>query len=150
MAVVRFWDTSALAKRYFQEDGSAYVVALLDDEEALHVASRLTLAEVPSAIVRRVTAQDDADRLLAQFDRDIRLLFDLAEFDNALVDEAAVLVRRHRLRGCDSLQLASALRLAKAAEGDLLVFICADGDLNTAAAAEGLAVVDPNEEMSEK
>ena len=49
---------------------------------------------------------------------------------------------KHRLRGCDALQLAAAVSLKKAA-GRPVRFICADEDLNVAARAEGLAVVDP-------
>lgn len=143
-----FWDTSALVKRYFAEIGSERVATLLADDEASHVASRLTLAEVPSAIVRRVQDAQVASVLLTQFDRDIAMLFSLSEFDNALVDEATALVRKHSLRGCDSLQLAAALRIF--ADISSLVFVSADGELNAAATSEGLLVVNPNEEMSEE
>lgn len=140
--MVLFWDTSALTKRYFTEDGSAHVAALLAGEDNTHIASRLTLAEVPSAIVRQVPDTSVADKLLARFQRDMEILFSLSSFDDALVDEAANLVRRHRLRGCDSLQLAAALRVA--IEVPSLIFLSADIELNAAAASEKLSVIDPN------
>lgn len=143
--MILFWDTSALTKRYFAEVGSSNVTSLLAGKDnTTHVASRLTLAEVPAAIVQRIQNAGAANDLLARFDRDVAMLFSLSSFDNALANEAAGLVRRHRLRGCDALQLAAALRIF--ARDPAMVFICADGELNTAAASEGLSVINPNEE----
>ncbi len=143
-----FYDTSAVVKQYFAETGSKRVDAMLSDAAITHIISRLTLTEVNSAIVRRARAQAVAD-LTRRFEHDVEAVFGTVMLDEAMFDEAVVLVRRHRLRGCDSLQLASAIRLNQALqtmdEVDRVIFICADDDLNAAATAEGLAVVNPGD-----
>jgi len=143
-----FYDTSAIVKQYFAETGSKRVDAMLSDAAITHIISRLTLTEVNSAIVRRARAQAVAD-LTRRFEHDVEAVFGTVMLDEAMFDEAVVLVRRHRLRGCDSLQLASAIRLNQALqmidEVDRVIFICADDDLNAAATAEGLAVMNPGD-----
>jgi hypothetical protein len=57
------------------------------------------------------------------------------------------LTRRQKLRGCDAIQLASALALHDALrQNDLpgITFVCADDDLLSAASTEGLAIENPN------
>jgi predicted nucleic acid-binding protein len=69
------------------------------------------------------------------------------EVTEALVDMAMTLAERHGLRGYDAVQLAATLELqtALAASGlPALTVISSDAELNTAAAAEGLVVEDPN------
>jgi predicted nucleic acid-binding protein len=59
-----------------------------------------------------------------------------------VVRHAAQLADRHVLRAYDAVQLAAALEVQLSVPG--LVLLSADGELNAAAAAEGLAVEDPN------
>jgi hypothetical protein len=56
------------------------------------------------------------------------------------------LAEAHAIRGYDAVHLAAALELSAAslAIGTTVMLISADTALNTAAAAEGLAVEDPN------
>ena len=60
---------------------------------------------------------------------------------------AADLARKHGLRGYDAVQLAAALevngRFQSASAGGITL-VSADKELNAAATAEGIAVVDPN------
>ena len=143
-----FYDTSAIVKQYFVEAGSKRVDAMLTDPAITHVISPLTLTEVNSAIVRRAHANAVAG-LTRRFEHDVEAVFGTVMIDEALFDEAVLLVRRHRLRGCDSLQLASALRVNQAlqtmGEVDQVTFVGADDDLNAAATAEGLAVMNPGD-----
>ena len=147
---VLFWDTSALVKKYFAEVGSETVQVLLGAPGHFHNIAPLTLAEVSSAIVRRANP-DQATELLAAFDEDVRPggLVNVLEFPDDIFGRAVELVRRHRLRGCDALQLVAAVAWAVAfreledvGEQDYL-FVCADDALNVAARAEGLAVINP-------
>lgn len=139
-----FYDTSAIVKRYFAETGSQRVDNMIADSTIIHAISRLTLAEVSAAIIRRLQTAA-AVELVARFDNDASVVFGYVIVDDAMFDESVVLVRRHRLRGCDSLQLASALRLAQAiGADDDFTFVCADDELNQAAQAEGLTVENPN------
>jgi hypothetical protein len=59
------------------------------------------------------------------------------DVDRTLLAVATDLAGRRRLRGYDAVQLASGLRAADVT-GDPS-FVCLDGELNAAAAAEGLA-----------
>jgi len=58
---------------------------------------------------------------------------------------AVELAQRRKIRGCDSIQLATAILLdAKFLEQDLsLTLVAADGDLLDTAKAEGLATINP-------
>lgn len=147
-----FWDTSAIVKRYFEERGSEAVNRLFGVEQGRHFASQLIRAEVTSAIVRRTEDTQTARRLFDDFLHDLAVQVDLLGLDDGLVDAGVDLISRHRLRGCDSLHLAAALRIYTELNRDLLddepainlVFVCADEDLNAAAVTEGLTIDNPN------
>jgi predicted nucleic acid-binding protein len=107
---IHFYDTSAIVKRYFIESGSDRVNDLLSHPESGHLLSRLAVVEVNAAIARRAQP-DDVDGLMARFDNDARRAYEITIVDDAMFDSAINLVKRYRLRGCDSLQLASAMRV---------------------------------------
>ena len=145
-----FWDSSALVKRYFDEPGTATVRGWAADASRQHWITRITLAEISSVIVRRIPA-NDAAQYLAQFDTDVRS-FNIGSLDDTLVTEAVALTRLHRLRGCDSLQLAAARRLDNAItqlnesqtdDADVFFIVCTDAELNRAATVCGLVVINP-------
>ena len=135
--MIEFFDSSALLKRYVDEPGSAQVDALLATD-AERAVSAITHTEVACALARRVS---NTTRLLGQLSDDLKSPLHVAITDEVIAMSVALGVK-HRLRGCDALQLAAAVSLKKAA-GRPVRFICADEDLNVAARAEGLAVVDP-------
>lgn len=141
MTDIFFFDSSALVKRYFLEPGTNYVNRLVSSYPTVHFIARITLAEIASAIVRRAPLVN-VSVLLAYFDNDARQVFTSVTVDDALIDAAVVLIRVHRLRGADSLQLAAALRIARRLPN--LSFVSADDELNGAALGEGLAVENPN------
>ncbi|MBI3801180.1 MAG: hypothetical protein HY268_29940 [Deltaproteobacteria bacterium] len=63
-----------------------------------------------------------------------------------MIDRAVELTQRHRLRGYDAVQLATALVTAETMQTQNLsapFFVAADGDLLTAAAAEHLSIENP-------
>jgi len=71
----------------------------------------------------------------------------LVAITRAIIDRAVRLTQGHKLRGYDAVQLATALAVDTAltvAGLSQLIFVAADGDLLTAANAEGLATEDPN------
>lgn len=142
-----FLDTSAVVKRYVQEAGTAWVQALTDPAagHALCLA-RVTQAEVVAAVTRRERRGDltphAAAVALADFGYDFDNQYVVVEAAAAVVARAAALARAHALRGYDAVQLAAAL--AVHAWDASLTLVSSDADLNAAAAAEGLAVEDPN------
>jgi predicted nucleic acid-binding protein len=149
---VYFCDSSAIVKCYVQERGSAWMVTLLDATAGHHLyLARITGAEVIAAIRRSARrgeiAAPDAVAALAQFRQDFAGLYRLIESTPALVTRAMALAETQVLRGYDAVQLAAAVEVnirGTALGLPVLTLVSADGELNVAAAAEGLAVEDPN------
>jgi predicted nucleic acid-binding protein len=146
-----FFDTSALVKRHVIEAGSPWVKSLVRPKAAhtLYIA-RITAVEVTSAITRRQHAGDlsaaQAGAILGHFRRQLTEYYRIIELTPALFAEAMLAARKHRLRAYDAVQLAVVLEVHRL-QRDLglgpVTLVPADRPLNTAAAAEGLAVEDP-------
>ena len=130
--------TSALAKRYVTEAGSAWVRALVRRRKSL-VVSRIAYAELAATVARlwREAHLDAAarDAFFANLDEDFSRLTVL-EVRPAIVARIPELVVRHPLRGYDAVHLASALALV--ARGGSVDFWSSDRRLTAAARAEGL------------
>jgi predicted nucleic acid-binding protein len=147
-----FFDSSALAKRYVTETGTAWVQALTDPAAGHGVyVARITLVELVSAIARRRRNGDltpsAASAALIDVRADFATDYQVIEITAALITRAEALAEQHALRGYDAVQLAAALEVNAAyiaAGQPPVILISADLDLNAAAAAEGLSVDDPN------
>ena len=143
-----FLDTSAVVKRYVLEPGTTRVQALTDPTIShSHFLVRITLAEVVAAVTRRekggsITSANAA-AALADFHHDFTQQYRVIEVSRSLVDRAALLARKHTLRGYDAVQLAAALEIRVFEPSHVLV--SADRDLNNAAMAEGLTVENPSD-----
>ena len=148
-----FFDSSALAKRYLSEVGTAWVRTLVAPITGHTIwIAELTEVEVASALAARQRAPRGITR--QERDATVALLalhcgseYRLVALNRSILDAAIDLTQRHRLRAYDAVQLATAL----AANAALLAagllgptFVAADGDLIAAARAEGLAADDPN------
>lgn len=148
-----YLDSSALVKRYLPEVGTAWVRTLTDPAAGNTISSaEITRVEVaaafaarhrsPSSITRR--ERDGAVRLLS---RHCTAEYGLVAASPGILDRAVDLTQRHRLRGYDAVQLATALAVEaslRAAGLPSLTFVVADADLVAAARVEGLAADDPN------
>jgi predicted nucleic acid-binding protein len=149
---VYFCDSSAIVKCYVQEQGSAWMVALLDAATAHHLyLARITGVEVIAAMRRRAHRGDiaatDLVAALAQFRQDFAALYRIIEITPALITRAMALAETYAMRGYDAVQLAAAVEVhARGATLGLpvLTLVSADEDLNVVATAEGLAVENPN------
>lgn len=141
-----FIDSSALLKRYRSEAGSERVSELLEGADSV-VISRLATVEVSAALVRRARATKvapaDLQAALADFDADLAW-FDIVELDEELMGRAVAVARAHRLRGADAIQLACALWAREDAGRVGIAFVGSDRELNEAAAAEGMQIIDPS------
>lgn len=127
-------------KLLLPEPESGDVDAFIRDAE-FAAGSRLLATESRSAIARRLhhlkapAAVVESSRARC---RDwLRAVF-FVELDAELANDAGAVAERHLLRALDAIQLASALRLARAAEG--VVVATFDGDLRKACRAESLAI----------
>ena len=140
--MILFLDTSSLLKHYIREAGSDDVSSWMENSEVV-ATSRATLAESAAALSRRPRhsglPRSGCREALADLKRD------WPHYVAVDPDEhrAADLAWRRRLRGYDAVQLAAALTAQELAEPETLVFSSFDAELDAAARAEGLTVIEP-------
>jgi len=148
-----YLDTSALGKRYVEETGTAWLIALFrSPAEHTFLTARITMVEIYSALARR---RREGSVLPAHCDIARRAFtahsftdYAFIELDLDIIAQAQELLWRHALYAYDAVQLASALtvnQILLAAELLPLVFVSADDRLNLAASAEGLLVDNPHD-----
>ena len=139
--MIRYFDASALAKRYVQEQDTAAVQRLLTHGSS--ATSCLSLTEVASAIVRRCRegafSVAERDRALAALQADFRTLY-VVELSPAISTITLDLLVRHQLRAGDAVQLASCLYLQQQL-GQPVPFVVYDTRLIAAARQEALRIL---------
>ena len=139
--MIRFFDASALAKRYIRAEGTSEVNRWL--RESRPAVCRLTEAEISSACARRVREASMSargrDAVLQRLRDDLRKIH-VVEIVPAVVERVHDLLGKHSLRAADSLQLAAALCLTSAI-GRPTEFVVYDQRLAEAARAEHLRVM---------
>lgn len=147
-----FVDTSAIVKRYLSEVGTSWIRSLHDPADGnIIIVSEITLVEVAAALAARHRAihgisQRERDDGLALFRKHYTTEYEVVRLSQPILDQAVDLTQRHRLRGYDAVQLASALagNASTIAFGQTaLTFISSDSDLVAAASAEGLSGDNP-------
>jgi uncharacterized protein len=133
-----FFDTSALTKRYVEEEGSEQVRVLCATAEALGV-SVLVVPELISTLCRLVRegrlSTEDYRSLKSAVQADLSDA-DLCDLSQDAFEQAIRCLELHSLRALDALHVGSALVY----QPDL--FVSADRRQAEAADREGLAVVD--------
>lgn len=149
--MIYYLDTSAAAKLYVDEAGSAWLRDQIANAVGV-VSSCLLIIELTSAVQRRLRegflSLDDSQRILTAFHADCRVSYQLAPLTPAIIERACALLAKHPMRSYDATHLATALVVEEILQrGDLmhLTFASADERLNAAAVAEGLAVVNPTQ-----
>lgn len=145
-----FFDTSALAKHYRVEQGTAEVERILAEPGSVHYIARLATVELQSVFALKVRTQEITAVDLQQIQKLIATDFAARRFPVIRMlqrhfSEAERLLRKHAptkaLRTLDSLQLAVALSLS--GQNHLDYFVCADDKLCKVANDEGLSVIIP-------
>ena len=139
--MILFLDSSALVKRYVREIHSDAVLAACEASQTLAV-SRLAWVEAHAAFARR-ERENSQDAPQLQLARQ-QLKADWAHFlllepIQSVLDLAADYADTFALRAYDSVQLASAATLQKAAAKPI-TFACFDARLNKAAQFLGLVI----------
>ena len=140
--MILYCDTSALMKLFVTELHSK-AIQKLTSESTRMVVSQLTWAEMCAGLgLKQRTRQVDIkvaatalEQLQINWPRYSKL-----GVDEELVQEAGDLALRFGLRAYDSVQLASAQRVHKQL-GSNLLFCCFDRQLNSAATALGIEVM---------
>jgi len=137
---MRYFDASALVKRYVREQGSPKVRRLLSTD--LSATSRWSVVEITSALSRRARegafANAERDRAITSLEHDLSSLL-VVELTPDIVKRAQALLRRWPLRSGDAIQLASCLYL-KAQLDEPIGFVAYDARLIDAGRREGLRV----------
>jgi predicted nucleic acid-binding protein len=147
---MKFWDTSALGPLLVAEDATTATQALYRSDPVMVVAWT-TSVECASAIAR---AEHDAMLTPAQADEAFARLDDLSrawrevEPGNEQHEIARRLLRVHRLRAADALQLAAA-SLAAERRPASLELATLDDRLEAAARREGFSVIVPGRPPAE-
>lgn len=140
--MIVYCDTSALIKRYVEEDGTAQVDSLWENADAVST-SVVAFAETMAALNRKfregILSKNEFKETAREFKEDYEKLI-LVPMNKELNNVIEGLLRKHTLRGFDAIHLSSALVFAEASAG--LVFACFDSALNVAAAREGLRLAD--------
>ncbi len=108
--MILYLDTSAIAKRYLVEKGSAEVEALIHQADAIGT-SLITRAEVSAAIAKAVRTssltREAGEKILRDFRRHWPEVGSL-QISETLIAEADFLAWTYSLRGYDAIHLASA------------------------------------------
>jgi uncharacterized protein len=143
-----FVDTSAFAKRYIVETGSAWMRSWILQRYRHDIfVSRLSVVEFSSVLARRVRqgllAAAQVQRVQKNFNHHLRTQYEVVEIEFDILRAARTLLFRHPLRTLDAIQLASALHTQQLLKLPL-TFITADKNLLTAASSEGFGTDDPN------
>jgi predicted nucleic acid-binding protein len=141
---VRFWDTSALVPLLVAEDATEAVRACYGADPVVLVAWT-TAVECASAIARaerdELLTLAEATAAFARLDELARVWREVEPSDDVR-DVARRLLRVHRLRAADALQVASATMAAERRPSSLVV-VTLDERLEAAAAREGFPVLVP-------
>lgn len=135
--MILYLDTSSLAKIYVTESGSDEVRALVA-RAAVVTTSRVAYAELRAALARRrgertlrpAAFNAAKDAFEADWTRYVAV-----EVTPAICRDAGDLAERYRLRGFDSLHLASFASIVRGAAGLKTTFSSFDDRLNRAARA---------------
>lgn len=147
-----FLDSSALVKRYATEPGSAWVQRVTESvADSSILLAEITLAEVSAALAAKHRSpngisEDDLIKVSSRFLQDCDEYFLLIPTDRFVIDIAVELPRKYRLRGYDSVQLATAVvvrETLKSQDINAPVFIACDDDLLNAALDEDFHIENP-------
>jgi uncharacterized protein len=146
-----FLDTSALIKRYIDEQGHQWVRALyITNPKHTLVISQITLAECVATLCRKAREQSisltERDAFIDLFYRHRQRVYQMVPVTNAVCVQAGTLCKAHRLRTYDAIQLASAILYRQQAiieQKTLPTFTSADTQLIIVAQAEGFITESP-------
>lgn len=143
-----YFDSSALVKRYVEEDGSDTVESILSDNEDVDIiTSKLTYAEMHSAFKRKEREGNISEKQLNEgvnnFEEDWKQLLNV-EIHDELLPVIKKVIHKYTLRGADAIHLSSALWFNKLVRTDV-TFVASDKNLLKVAISEGLQAINPQE-----
>lgn len=147
-----FFDSSAIVKRYANEQGSAWVIATANPTRGAYVyIASITGVEVIAALSRKrkgnAIIPTVAAAAISQFHDDFANEYRVIGISDPIIARSMKIADAHALRGYDAVQLGAALEIngRRVSLGAApLVLVTGDAQLIIAATAEGLLTDDPN------
>lgn len=144
-------DSSALVKRYVDETGSELVRRLCDSNQGNIIAmSDVGVVEMAAALASKQQlghfSKAVRDALVQDVQNDVAAAYWMMPITSAILESAVQLTQIYKLRGYDAVHLACALALRTVLQSQNLpapIFLSADWELNLAAQAENLRIVNP-------
>lgn len=142
---VLYFDTCALAKRYYKESGHEDVKRLIGVPTNNIVLSNIGAAEMSSVLWKKyrqgALTEQNAQKRLSRFIYDGQNEYKLYPVKAQLLGDAIGLIQKHGLRTLDAIHLATARRIQQAVQR--FKMITSDKDLFFAADDEGMRPIDP-------
>jgi len=139
-----YFDSSAMVKRYLDEEGS-YKVNKMLDETSVVATSILTYPEILSAFIRKQRMRDIPKDAYAKASTALESewsYFFIIQFSDQLYPAIRRIIERYGLKAADSIHLASALWLKHSLKENVS-FVSSDTSLLKAAGLEKLPTVNP-------
>jgi predicted nucleic acid-binding protein len=150
-----YLESSALVKRYVQEDGSEAVISRFARGEKIYT-SILSFAEVHAAIGRKFRdkqlSSDEKDKLLEEFLEDWLFSLNVLELTTSTMFALPGLCQQYSLKASDAVHLSAAVWLKDSArihavgfggKANIIEFGVSDRQLANAALQHGFLVFDP-------
>ena len=143
-----FFDTSALVKRYHQEDGTPATDSLFSEPDVRFVISDICIIEFYSAMALKVRTGEIGESSFAMlrklFAADIRNgIYEVAEFSGAEKTESVNLLLKYgmnrSLKTLDAIQLS----IIKSVKYDKIKVVCADEKFCRIILLEGFEAINP-------
>lgn len=144
-----YLDSSAWVKLYLTEHGTDEVVCLFNELSREQLASTGSgYVEVASALARQQTVRKLDAHTLYQLQQQLKADWnDITEVSITaeLIDQAARIAERYKLRGADSIHLSAALIFQSMLQqtNQVVTLVTSDMELLQAAQAAGLLAQDP-------
>jgi predicted nucleic acid-binding protein len=148
---VIFFDSSALAKAYLDEEGTGVVIGAMERLSGRLFISEFVALEVLTTLrtAFRKASKADWNDVVAEFWADYAATFNVVEIGPDVVDRAMGLAVDHRAaraRSMDLLHLATALHLQGPRAPQQVTIVTSDHDLAGLARLSGLRTFDPSRE----
>ncbi|MGH8521845.1 MAG: type II toxin-antitoxin system VapC family toxin [Gammaproteobacteria bacterium] len=143
---MKFWDSSAMVPLLVQEPMTPSLLRLLREDSVMHVwwGSEVECVSALARLEREAALASESMTQAMMRLRALRASWQEIQPAEMLKEIAFRLLRVHKLRAADSLQLAAAL-VACESRPSSLEFVCLDERLSLAAQREGFNVVNLSE-----
>ena len=137
-----FFDTSALIKKYIDENGSQNVdkLFLSADRVLVSVISEVeSISTLKRLVIEQEISENDFDLLKNEIQTDFSF-YTIIELDSEIINFAIESIEKYQLKSLDSIQLGSAL----CNKNQIDYFVSCDNKLLKAAQKEGFKIINPN------